>query len=338
MSNDDTPMEQPETPVTAVDDANTPFDSLVWDDLRLFVALADEGSLRRAAARAGVSSTTVLRRVAALEALCKGRLLDRNPEGARPTLLGQQVLDIARTMQGPVADLERLIAGHRGERRWVSITVTQGLGVNWLIPNAASFQAEHPMIGVDFRISNTVADILRFDSDLAIQMTPPTAADVVAIKLGRMHFELFASRDYLEAHGRPTTVEALRNHRFIEQWDGHVSNGHLVNLLGPVRAIQVVIKVQGSAGAIAAIERGLGIGALPNYSVAFGNQVVPLGLPVTAHRDIWLTYRREARESPAVSATILWLKALFDSRTWPWFKDTFASAAVLPPLSGPMPE
>lgn len=308
------------------------FEALVWDDLRLFVALADEGSLRRAAARTGVSSATVLRRVAALEATCKGRLLDRNPEGATPTLLGQQVLDIARDMQAPVTDLERLIAGQRGERSWVSITVTQGLGINWLIPNAAAFQADHPLIGIDFRISNTVADILRFDSDLAIQMTPPTAADVVAIKLGRMHFELFASERYLALHGRPNSVEALRNHRFIEQWDGHVSNGHLANLLGQVRAIQIVAKVQGSAGAISAIETGLGIGALPNYSIAFGNRVIPLQLPATAYRDIWLTYRRESRQSPPIAATIDWLKRIFDCRKWPWFHDKFTSAAKLPPL------
>ncbi len=311
--------------------------ALVWDDLRLFVALAEEGSLGRAAARTGVSSATVLRRVSSLEAFCKGRLLDRDPDGARPTLFGQKVLDIAREMQAPVTDLERLIAGQRGERSWVSITVTQGLGANWLIPNARAFQTSNPLTGIDFRISNSVADILRFDSDLAIQMTPPTAADVVAVKLGRMHFELFASEGYIAEHGRPVSLEALRGHRLVEQWDGHVSNGHLANLLGPVRAIQIVAKVQGSAGAISAIESGLGIGALPNYSVAFGNKVVPLQLPVSAHRDIWLTYRRETRESQSVAATIDWLKALFDSRKWAWFRDEFISAADLPPMSGTVP-
>ncbi len=301
-----------------------------WDDLRLLVALADEGSLRRAAARAGVSSATVLRRVAALEAACKGRLLDRGPDGATPTLLGEQVIDIARSMQAPVTELEHLVAERRGERAFVSVSVTQGLGVNWLVPQFKAFQDDHPLIGIDFRISNTVADILRFDSDLAIQMTPPTAADVVAVKLGRMHFELFASETYLKAHGRPVSREALRKHRLIEQWDGHVSNGHLSNLLGPVRPIQIVAKVHGSCGAISAIENGIGIGVLPNYSVAFGNKVVPLELPVTAYRDIWLTYRRETRQSPAVEQTIHWLKAIFDSRKWPWFKDEFISAARLP--------
>lgn len=304
--------------------------AIAWDDLRLLVALADEGSLRRAAARTGVSSATVLRRVAALEAACKGRLLDRGPEGTTPTLLGQQVIDIARTMQAPVNELEHLLAERRGERAWVSVSVTQGLGVNWLVPNFKAFQDHHPLIGIDFRISNTVADILRFDSDLAIQMTPPTAADVVAIKLGRMHFELFASEAYLKVHGRPASLEALRNHRLIEQWDGHVSNGHLSNLLGKVRPIQIVAKVQGSCGAISAIENGIGIGALPNYSVAFGNKVVPLQLPATAFRDIWLTYRRESRQSQPVAAAIFWLKSIFDGRKWPWFSDEFRSAAQLP--------
>lgn len=272
-----------------------------------------------------------MRRVAALEARCKGRLLDRNREGATPTLLGQQVLDIARDMQAPVTDLERLIAGQRGERSWVSITVTQGLGINWLIPNAAALQADHPLIGIDFRISNTVADILRFDSDLAIQMTPPTAADVVAIKLGRMHFELFASERYLALHGRPNSIEALRNHRFIEQWDGHVSNGHLANLLGQVRAIQIVAKSRalpaqsprsrpGSASALFRTTASPSAIKSSRYSSP-PPPIVTSGSPTV-----------ENPASPSIAATIDWLKKIFDCRKWPWFDDEFMSAATLPPL------
>ncbi len=304
-----------------------------WDDLRLFALAAEERSIRRAAARAGVGAATLFRRIGELEKELGAKLLNRLPEGVSPTLFGQRALALIDQMAVPVHGLDQLAAEVRGDRAFVSITVTQGLGVNWLVPNAAAFHKANPTIGLDFRIANGVADILRFDSDLGIQMTPPTAPDLVAGKLGRMHFELFASQAYLDLHGCPADLAGLRRHRFVEQLDGHVEEGHVANVLGELRNEQVAARVLGSCGAIRAIEAGIGIGALPNYSVAFGNKVVPLNLPVTKYRDIWLTYRSDARERAAVTTTIAWLKSLFDPRRWKCFRDEFVPSKDV----GPMP-
>ncbi len=304
-----------------------------WDDLRLFALVAQERSIRRAAARAGVGAATLFRRIGELEQQLGARLLNRLPEGVSPTLFGQRALALIDQMAAPVYGLDQLAAEVRGDRAFVSITVTQGLGVNWLVPNAAAFHKANPTIGLDFRIANGVADILRFDSDIGIQMTPPSVPELVAGKLGRMHFELFASQAYLDLYGCPADLAELRRHRFVEQLDGHVEEGHVANVLGELRNEQVAARVLGSCGAIRAIEAGIGIGALPNYSVAFGNKVVPLNLPVTKYRDIWLTYRSDARERAAVTTTITWLKALFDPRRWKCFKDELVPAKDV----GPMP-
>lgn len=308
------------------------FDRMSWDDLRLFALVAEERSIRRAAARAGSGASTLFRRIGELEQQLGARLLNRLPEGVSPTLFGQRALALINQMAAPVHGLDQLASEARGDRAFVSITVTQGLGVNWLIPNAAAFHKANPTIGLDFRIANGVADILRFDSDLGIQMTPPTAPDLVAGKLGRMHFELFAAQAYLDLHGCPADVAELRRHRFVEQLDGHVEEGHVANVLGALRNEQVAARVLGSCGAIRAIEAGIGIGALPNYSIAFGNKVVPLNLALTKHRDIWLTYRSDARERPAVATAIAWLKGLFDTRRWPCFRDEFVPAREVPPM------
>jgi DNA-binding transcriptional LysR family regulator len=275
----------------------------------------------------------LFRRIGELEKELGARLLNRLPEGVSPTLFGQRALALIDQMAAPVYGLDQLAAEVRGDRAFVSITVTQGLGVNWLVPNAAAFHKANPTIGLDFRIANGVADILRFDSDIGIQMTPPSVPELVAGKLGRMHFELFASQAYLDLYGCPADLAELRRHRFVEQLDGHVEEGHVANVLGELRNEQVAARVLGSCGAIRAIEAGIGIGALPNYSVAFGNKVVPLNLPVTKYRDIWLTYRSDARERAAVTTTITWLKALFDPRRWKCFKDELVPAKDV----GPMP-
>lgn len=139
-----------------------------WDDLRLFALAAEERSIRRAAARAGVGAATLFRRIGELEKELGAKLLNRLPEGVSPTLFGQRALALIDQMAVPVHGLDQLAAEVRGDRAFVSITVTQGLGVNWLVPNAAAFHKANPTIGLDFRIANGVADILRFDSDLGI--------------------------------------------------------------------------------------------------------------------------------------------------------------------------
>lgn len=307
-------------------------EQLSWDDCRLFVALSEQGSLRKSAKRAGVSVPTIMRRVEQLEAALGARLVNRSPDGISLTLFGQSVRAIVEKMRAPILELERFTTEQRSDRIFISVTVTQGLGANWLIPNARSFDERHPLIGLAFRITNELADVTRFDSDLAIQMTPPEAPDVVAIKLGRMHFELFASPDYLARYGWPSTLEALRGHRFVEQFDGHVDQGHLANLVPGIRKSQIAAMVRGSAGAISAIECGLGIGSLPNYSIAIGNKVEALGLPARAHRDIWLTYNRDLRGTPGLAEVVDWLKGTFASGKWPCFRDDHVSAKDVPPM------
>lgn len=308
------------------------FEKLSWEDCRLFVALSEQGSLRRAASRSGVSAPTIMRRVERLEAVLGGRLMNRSPDGISLTLLGQSALAIIEKMRSPVLELERLTTQQRSDRIFVSITVTQGLGANWLIPNARAFDERHPLIGLAFRITNELADVMRFDSDLAIQMAPPEAQEAVAIKLGRMHFELFASPDYLSRYGWPSTMEGLRGHRFIEQFDGHVDQGHLTALVPGIRKAQIATMVRGSAGAISAIECGMGIGSLPNYSIAIGNRVEALGLPASAHRDIWLTYNRGIRGTSGLSEVVDWLKSCFSPSKWPCFRDEHVPAKDVPPM------
>ena len=307
-------------------------EQLSWDDCRLFVALAEQGSLRKSAKRSGVSVPTIMRRVEHLEAALGSRLVNRSPDGVSLTLFGQSVRAIVEKMRAPILELERFTTEQRSDRIFISITVTQGLGANWLIPNSPTFDQRHPLIGLAFRITNELADVMRFDSDLAIQMTPPEAPDVVAIKLGRMHFELFASPDYLARYGWPSTMESLRGHRFVEQFDGHVDKGHLANLVPGIRKSQIAAMVRGSTGAISAIECGLGIGSLPNYSIALGNRVEAIGLPARAHRDIWLTYNQDLRGTPGLVEVVEWLKESFSPGRWPCFRDDHVAARDVPPM------
>ena len=57
-----------------------------WDDLKVLLALSREGSTRKAAAKLGVSNTTVMRRLESLEEQVGGRRLTARLMASGPLL------------------------------------------------------------------------------------------------------------------------------------------------------------------------------------------------------------------------------------------------------------
>src|SRR5438105_5281014 len=79
-----------------------------WNDVRVFLAVAREGSMRAAGRALGVSQPTIARRLAAFEASFAGpALFDRLPEGLRLNAAGEQLISAAESIEDAVLTLER---------------------------------------------------------------------------------------------------------------------------------------------------------------------------------------------------------------------------------------
>src|SRR3984893_7754193 len=79
-----------------------------WDDVRVFLAVAREGSMRAAGRALGLSQPTIARRLAAFEATFSGSpLFDRLPEGLRLNAAGEQLVPAAARVEDAVLALER---------------------------------------------------------------------------------------------------------------------------------------------------------------------------------------------------------------------------------------
>ena len=90
-----------------------------WDDLRVFLTLAREGTLTTAAKALGVSHPTVSRRVQALEQQIGARLFERLPDRFVPTSAGEELLADTEAMEKAALSIHRRSAGleRHGERR-----------------------------------------------------------------------------------------------------------------------------------------------------------------------------------------------------------------------------
>src|SRR6516165_11661871 len=79
-----------------------------WSDVRVFLAVAREGSMRAAGRALGLSQPTIARRLAAFETSFGGQILfDRLPEGLRLNAVGEQLVTAAESVEDAVLRLER---------------------------------------------------------------------------------------------------------------------------------------------------------------------------------------------------------------------------------------
>jgi DNA-binding transcriptional LysR family regulator len=298
---------------------------LSWDDLKVFSACARASSFREAARGLKLSSSTVSRRIERLEYMLAIKLFHRVPEGVILTGDGALVAESALSMFQVLCDLHRkrssMITENRGE---VTIAVTEGLGSYWLMPRLAEFQRTSPQLTINLYCAMDSVDVLRLEADMAIQFTRPESADLMVVKLGRLHIFPFAAQSYLDTYGTPSTYEEVAHHRLVEQVSPQIDSAAFARYFQLSNPRDVVsVRTNSSTAHLYAIEKGAGIGGLPSFAAALGSSVVPVNIGQGHSFDIWLTFHPELRSSPHAAAAIAWVRQSFDPRTYPWFRDEF---------------
>jgi DNA-binding transcriptional LysR family regulator len=296
-----------------------------WNDVRVFLACAKLGSFRKAADQLGLNSSTVMRRIEAFEQRLGFAVLNRLHDGVSPTPAGTAILDSAERMEGAFFDVLRKVpevdAKHRGIAR---ISITEGLGIYWMMPRLVGFTHQHPGLIVDLRCAMESADVLRMEADLAVQFVRPSAAELIVTKLGRMHVYPFAARSYIERYGMPKDKADMVHHRLVQQAAPQIDTNAWGRLLGLENVESIVgIRSNASSAIFYAVERGAGIGALPTYACALNAAVVPVDIGVHLSFEIWLTYHPNVRKNKRLAVVIDWIKSIFDPHHYPWFRDEF---------------
>src|SRR5947209_12385110 len=305
-----------------------------WDDLKLFLACAKYKSFRNAAEELGQTGTTLMRRIDRLEESIGCKLFLRDQTGLTLSEEGTAMIaDVTEMERYAFNVFRRASRSSNDTTGTVRVAVTEGPGNFWILPRLIDFQKTYRKITVDLRCAMEQADVARLESDIAIQLEPPTNPDLIVAKLGRLHIYPFVSREYETLYGVPATLAELKNHRIIKQSAPQVDDSAYARVLG-LKSLEgiVGIKTNSSVGVLYAVERGAGVGFLPTASVALGAPLVPVDMGVSHHADLWLTYHKEFRSSERHKIVIDWLKKIFDPRTYPCFRYEFIHPTALVPM------
>lgn len=187
-----------------------------WNALKLFLAIAEGGSLAQAARQLGINHSTVFRRLNSLEAELGGRMFERFPSGYQLTPLGEEFLDLAHSIAKGFEDLDRQIVGKDVRPKGlVTITAPNNLAYRSLPACLAGFQQQYPDIRVDVLVSNLQFNMDSRQADIALRATPSPPPHLVGRKLLDLPWSVYSSPAYAARHGNPATLEDLAGHRII---------------------------------------------------------------------------------------------------------------------------
>jgi DNA-binding transcriptional LysR family regulator len=144
----------------------------VLEQLRLFMTVIEEGSLRRAAERAHISQSAVTRQMQMLEHDLGGRILERTSTGVRPTTGGHTLARKAKLLladyDSTMSDVRRLV---RGEGDQLSIGYLASAGQQYLGEPIRAVRRLHPKVKMkmlDLTPGETIGALRRSEIDLAL--------------------------------------------------------------------------------------------------------------------------------------------------------------------------
>jgi DNA-binding transcriptional LysR family regulator len=180
-------------------------------DLAIFVASADHGSLSAAARQLDLSPAVASAGLKRLEADLGAALFVRTTRSMRLTLAGERLLARSKALLDGLREAEdELRAGGDGVEGRLHISMPSDLGRHVVLPWLNDFQAQHPGVTLRLQLTDRMADMYREPVDIGLRFGKPPGSSMVALPLLEDNRRvLCAAPAYLARRGEPVSPHEL---------------------------------------------------------------------------------------------------------------------------------
>ncbi len=270
-----------------------------WNQARAFLATVEEGSLSAAARALGLTQPTLGRQVAALEEDLGILLFDRVGKSLVLTPSGVELLDHVRAMCDAANRISLTASGQSqtidGQ---VRITASDVMSAHTLPPALERLREIAPLLEIDVVAANDIRDLQLREADIAIRHVRPEQPDLIARHVSDATAHFYASKNYLDRHGRPESFDGLGGHTFI----GFGDNDRMIERLNAfgLSLTRANFRVGSESGVVAweMARQGLGIIVMSDEVAADApgiERILPEMEPFVF--PVWLTTHRELHSS-----------------------------------------
>lgn len=180
-----------------------------------FVAVAEERSFRRAAARLEVSPAAVSKAIAALEADVGQTLFTRTTRAVSLTRQGAQFFERCQQALASVRGARDALAAEHAEPSGELTISVPFLAVQLLAPALALLSSRYPSLRFDVRVSDQLSRLAEESIDVAVRIGTLADSSLVARRLRRTRLVTVASPSYMAQHGVLTKPAQLAEHQCL---------------------------------------------------------------------------------------------------------------------------
>lgn len=241
-----------------------------YQEMAVFAAVAQAGSLAAAARQLDLSAATVMRSVAALEARLNTSLLLRSPRGVALSPAGETFAASCQQVLQAVLDAERSVLGlHSDPAGQLTLSAPLLMTPQVLLPITLAYLDTFPEVQIVSQARDGMPRLLEDGIDIALVVGPLPDSSGFAIPVGTVRPILCGSPAYLARHGRPATPDDLRQNRTVA-WTsaGYVTawrfcHGQAVQWFKPTPVLSCTTQ----QAAIRAAVAGLGLTRCLNHEV-----------------------------------------------------------------------
>lgn len=176
--------------------------SLDWEDVRLFLAVAEAKSVSGAARALGMSQPTVSRRLGDLEARLGVTLFERTLGGTLITATAERMLEPARRMADWAGEVSRAAAATDTRLSGVvRVTAPPLIAATLLTRFAAVLAEKHPGLRLESLATIRYLDLPRGEADLAIRARPSNQPELVTVATIEHRQYIYVARTIAERLG-----------------------------------------------------------------------------------------------------------------------------------------
>ena len=287
--------------------------ALNWDDMRVFLAVAREGSLSAAARQLQVTQPTAGRRLRALEDSLSARLFDRLPQGFVPTAAGAALLPLAEEME---RSAEAVVRRQASIADRITGTVRISIGevmAQFLTARLPALRADLPEIEIELSVSHLLANLSRREADLVIRECLPDSPGLIARRLGSFAFAVYGSRDFVARNPAAQGEARYGDCAWVSYDEEHNYFAGQRWLLERLGGRLPSVRVNDAMVLQEAVRSGVGLGVLACFAADAEPELLRLTPPlpdvVTGQH---LIVHRDLRRVPSVRAVMDALITLFE--------------------------
>lgn len=274
-------------------------------DLDDLVAIAKTGSLSAAAKKRGVAVSTISRRIEALEANLRLRLIDRFAHGARLTRAGNEIASAAEPLAAQIDRVRRVAEALHGQLAElpVRVSATEFVISDVLAPRLDRLWATGGQFAIHLQSEAAVVSLAGREADIAIRMSRPEGASLVIQKLPTLQLGLYGKKDEMTGLGLTKLLVYDESYGRLPELDWLDSVGLRQN---------VIMRTASTRGLLTAALSGAGAALLPKAIAKMHPELSEIDVGSSPpSRTAWLTVHRDLQRQPSIRRVHHWIRQCF---------------------------